>query len=96
MLRLRKARNDVGLSLAKVAAEVGFSHVFLQEVELGKRALAMKHWAKLAEALGQDPFFVAKACLDAGSVRVDVSMLSEDDRRSLASFLAALAERCST
>lgn len=96
MLRLRKAREEAGLSLTKVAEFVGVSHVFVQKAELGESPLPMKHWARMSKAISIDPFLVAKACLDAGAVRVDVSALPEEDRRRLASLLASFAERCST
>jgi len=92
MLRLRKWRANAGLSLKKVAADVGVSYVFLQTVELGKAPIAMKRWAKLAESLGVDPYVVARACVDAGPIRVDASGMTEEARRKLAVLLINMIE----
>ena len=96
MQRLREAREAAGLSLAKVGAKLGLSHVFLYKVELGESPLPMKHWSKLAESLGRGEIFVAQACVDAGAVKVDASSLGDAERRQLAALLASFAERCSS
>lgn len=95
MLRLREARRIAGLSLAKVSTDVGVSLAFLQEVETGKKPLAVKHWSKLAGSLRVDPTFVAMACVEAGPVRIDAAELDQKDRLRLVDVLAALADRCS-
>ena len=52
---IREKRLNAGLSLRKAALGLGVSHVYLREVELGRRApFSAKYWDLLAKTIGAD------------------------------------------
>jgi transcriptional regulator with XRE-family HTH domain len=52
--RLRKARKALGLSLRGLAGRVGFSHVYLFDVEKGHRLPSRETVDSIAEIIGSD------------------------------------------
>ena len=56
--RLKRARDALGIGLPTIAAKVGVKTQTLQDLESG-RSVGTKHILKLAEAVGQDPQWLA-------------------------------------
>lgn len=50
--RIRKLRNEMGLSQEKFALKIGMDRTYFASVELGKRNIALKNIEKIANGLG--------------------------------------------
>ncbi len=52
--RLKKYRNEAGLTQVQVAERIGVSRRAYQHYEAGERALTGNQWVKLSKVLGKD------------------------------------------
>jgi transcriptional regulator with XRE-family HTH domain len=105
--KLRRMRQERGLSLQEVCARSGGSFVVstLSAYERGKRSLSLERLSELAAIYGQSPTSVLDLDSDSGlrrgtsahgtPLRIDLAgldKLSAEERRPLESYLAFLRE----
>jgi transcriptional regulator with XRE-family HTH domain len=104
--KLRRMRQDRGLSLQEVCARSGGAFVVstLSAYERGKRSLSLERLSELAAIYGQSPTSVLDLDSDSGSrraatggsplrIRLDhLDKLGPEERRPLESYLAFLRE----
>ena len=58
--KISKSRKERGMSLDKLAKDIGISYVYLYQIETGIRGLSVKNLLKIAKGLGMKPHTLLK------------------------------------
>ncbi len=86
-MNLRELRKTAGLTLRDLAAILETNHVFISEIELGKRPMPERLQLAWGEAIG-----LGLGCRAYGRPpeRIDLADLTPDERERVARFVADL------
>ncbi|MDI3329029.1 MAG: helix-turn-helix transcriptional regulator [Alicyclobacillaceae bacterium] len=94
--KIRKAREEVGITQEALAKHLGVSRPVVSNIEAGKRPIDLDELLKIADYLGHSPqyFLNLDAVEDADEVKIlyRTDGLTEADREKLAWFFAFLRE----